>query len=70
LEFRKAINEVDLDISKLKKLLDYANSLRQSVTEVTGQSVSGMMGRWKKEFEEDKNIFNLQFPVACYAVTL
>ena len=52
LELRKAVNEVELGLSKLKELLDYANQSRQRVTSATGRS--GAMEIWKKEFEEDK----------------
>lgn len=55
LELRKTVNEVEMSLSKLEGLLDYANQSRQRVASATGRLGSGAMEIWNKAFEEDKN---------------
>lgn len=54
LELRKAVNEVENDLSKLEGLLNHANQSRQRVASATGKLESGAMKIWDGEVEEDK----------------
>jgi len=54
LELRRAVSEIDADLSNLGKLMDHANKSRQRVAAATGRAQSGAMVLWDKGFAEDK----------------
>ena len=54
LELRKAINEVEISLSQLGELLEYANKSHKAVASATGSFHSGMMVKWKEEVKADK----------------
>jgi len=55
LELRKAINEVEIRIPQIEKLIKDANKLRKKVASKTRGLYSGMMVKWEEEVEADKN---------------
>jgi hypothetical protein len=58
LEYRKSINDYVSAISKVEKLLPYANNSRERVAAGIGNYHSGAMQHWKQEYEADSNELN------------
>lgn len=61
IELRKAVNVAQSSLQQLEKLIEYANKSREAVASAMGRFKSGMMEKWKKEVEADKNAVKLLF---------
>lgn len=55
LELKKAINEVEIRIPQIEKLIEDTNKSRKAVASRTGRFYSGRMKRWEGEVKADKN---------------
>jgi hypothetical protein len=55
IELKKALNVAQSALEQLERLIEDANKSREGVASATGRFNSGMMQKWKKEVEEDKN---------------
>ena len=55
LDLKKAVNNVQSDLSQLEKLIERANQSRVALAAAMGMLSSGRMNKWKQDVEEDKN---------------